>query len=149
MTSVLTYHVVVGQALSSQDLIASALTPIKTANGATIEIDIRTSPLNGGGTTIVINRGTNNQAEVIQADIQACNGVIHIIDGVLIPPTPAGVLPPPPPSCSPSIVDVAVATPDLSELVEAVTFAELAELLKGNVPFTVFGTFLSCLMCMF
>ena len=148
MTSVLTYHVVVGQALSSQDLIASALTPIKTANGATIEIDIRTSPLNGGGTTIVINKGPT-QAEVIQADIQACNGVIHIIDRVLIPPTPAGVLPPPPPSCSPSIVDVAVATPDLSELVEAVTFAELAELLKGNVPFTVFGTFLSCLMCMF
>ena len=136
MTSVLTYHVIVGQALSSQDLVAKVGTSIETANGASVDID-----LNGGGTTIVINKGSTNQAEVIQADIEACNGVIHIIDGVLIPPTPAGVLPPPPPSCSPSIVDKAVATPDLSELVEAVTFAELAMLLKGNVPFTVFGKF--------
>ena len=132
MTSVLTYHVIAGVALSSQNLTASAPESIGTANGGNVD-----TSLNGASLMI-------NQAKVIQADIQACNGVIHIIDGVLIPPGPAGVLPPPPPSCSPSIVDVAVATPDLSELVEAVTYAELAELLKGDVPFTVFGTFLSC-----
>ena len=134
MTSVLTYHVIAGMALSSQNLTAKVGTSIETANGASVNI-------NGGESSLMIN-----EAKVIQADIEACNGYIHMIDGVLIPPTPAGVIPPPPPtSCSPSIVDVAVAKPALSELVEAVTFAELAMLLKGDVPFTVFGTFfLSC-----
>ena len=136
MTSVLTYHVIAGMALSSQNLTEKVGTSIPTANGASVDIDLKFS-VNGGESSLMIN-----EAKVIQADIQACNGVIHMIDGVLIPPTPAGVIPPPPPtSCSPSIVDVAVAKPALSELVEAVTFAELAMLLKGDVPFTVFGTF--------
>ena len=44
-----------------------------------------------------------------------------------------------PPKCSP-IVDVAVGRPDLSELVKAVKEAELDDVLKGEGPFTVFGT---------
>jgi len=44
-----------------------------------------------------------------------------------------------PPKCSP-IVDVADDRPDLSELVKAVKAAELDDVLKGEGPFTVFGT---------
>jgi transforming growth factor-beta-induced protein len=54
----------------------------------------------------------------------ASNGVIHVIDEVLLPPT---------------VVDIAINNSDFSILVEAVVKAELAETLKGEGPFTVFA----------
>jgi uncharacterized surface protein with fasciclin (FAS1) repeats len=64
-----------------------------------------------------------NGAKVVQADVIGSNGVVHIIDKVI----------------SPNIVQLAVATPSLSTLVEAVTAADLAGTLSGAGPFTVFA----------
>jgi len=69
---------------------------------------------------------TDGQADsqVTQADIECSNGVIHVIDKVLMPPT---------------IVQIAVSTPGFSTLVAALTKANLVDTLSGAGPFTVFA----------
>ncbi|AOW21560.1 hypothetical protein LPB138_13125 [Urechidicola croceus] len=57
-------------------------------------------------------------------DIGATNGIVHVVDNVLMPPT---------------VVDHALANPDLASLAEAVVQAELAVTLSGAGPFTVFA----------
>merc|ERR1711965_163905 len=64
-------------------------------------------------------------AKVIAADVMASNGVVHVIDTVLIPPK--------------NIVELAVGTPDLSTLVTALTAGQLTGALAGAGPFTVFA----------
>jgi transforming growth factor-beta-induced protein len=69
-----------------------------------------------------------NQATVTSADVAASNGVIHVIDKVLVPP---GVL---------SVVQMAQSNPLFSVLVEAVVAADLAGTLSPpGGPFTVFA----------
>ena len=82
-----------------------------------------------------------NSAKVTTADIQASNGVIHIIDAVLLP---SSAPPSPGPSPAPSpgtknIVQLAEATPSLSTLVTALGAASLVKTLEGSGPFTVFA----------
>merc|ERR1712195_65838 len=72
-----------------------------------------------------------NDATVKTADIAASNGVVHIIDAVLIPKTLL--------STGKTIVDLAVATPDLSTLVTALKAGGLVDTLSGKGPFTVFA----------
>jgi uncharacterized surface protein with fasciclin (FAS1) repeats len=69
LKSVLTYHVVPGKYLSS-DL--KATTHLTTLQGQTVTID----PTNGVRV---------NSAKVVQADIECANGVIHVIDSVILP----------------------------------------------------------------
>lgn len=71
LTSILTYHVVKGEVLST-DLTDGMMAP--TVNGADLTIDIN-------GSTVKVNDAT-----VTTPDVKASNGVIHIIDGVLLPP---------------------------------------------------------------
>ncbi|NVO21676.1 MAG: fasciclin domain-containing protein [Bacteroidetes bacterium] len=66
----------------------------------------------------------NNSASVVLADVVGTNGVIHVIDKVLLPPT---------------VVGIAVNNPAFSTLVSAVVKAGLAETLNGSGPFTVFA----------
>jgi len=61
---------------------------------------------------------------VTTADLSASNGVVHVIDKVVLPPT---------------IVDVAKGSPDHTVLVEAVVKAKLVETLSSTGPFTVFA----------
>ena len=68
-----------------------------------------------------------NSATVTSADVAASNGVIHVVDKVLVPP---GVL---------SIVQMAQTNPSFSVLVEAVVAAGLAGELSKPGPFTVFA----------
>jgi transforming growth factor-beta-induced protein len=68
LTPILTYHVVSGQVMSG-DL---SNTSVATLNGKKIKIDL------SNGVHI-------NESKVIKADIQGENGVIHVIDTVLIP----------------------------------------------------------------
>merc|ERR1711990_979552 len=63
----------------------------------------------------------------IAGDKMGSNGVVHIIDGVLIPPT------------TPNIVKLAESVKDLSTLVAAVVAGDLANTLSSPGPFTVFA----------
>jgi uncharacterized surface protein with fasciclin (FAS1) repeats len=73
LTDVLTYHVIPGKVMST-DL--SDGMEVETVNGATIMIKV-----NDDGTVQI------NDATVATADIETSNGVIHVIDKVLIPPS--------------------------------------------------------------
>ncbi|WP_415922005.1 fasciclin domain-containing protein [Tateyamaria sp. SN6-1] len=70
LVAILTYHVLPGQTLAA-DLAGQRLS-VPTVNGANVHIDGR-------------NGVRVEQSNVIQADILASNGVIHVIDKVLIP----------------------------------------------------------------
>ncbi len=72
LTSILTYHVVSGEVTADQVVNLSSAT---TVQGEALQITV------DNGTVFV------NGVEVIQTDVTASNGVIHIIDGVLLPPS--------------------------------------------------------------
>ena len=69
LTTILTYHVVPGSVQSTQLSSGS----VDSVAGIPLDVSV------GSGVTI-------NTASVVQADIEASNGVIHIIDAVLLPP---------------------------------------------------------------
>lgn len=70
LQAILTYHVVPGKVMSED---AAALSSAKTVNGQSFNITE-----SDGGLMV-------NQANVTKADIKASNGVIHVIDQVLLP----------------------------------------------------------------
>ncbi|MGL4543235.1 MAG: fasciclin domain-containing protein [Polymorphobacter sp.] len=72
LTSILTYHVVPGKTLSTA--LAGKTLTVKTVEGASLKIDAT-------GSSVKVNNAT-----VIGADVAASNGVIHVIDTVLMPP---------------------------------------------------------------
>lgn len=111
LKNVLLYHVASGK-FSAADLLKESR--VATLLGP----DIRVSK-NAQGEVVL-----NGVVKVTTADIQASNGIIHVIDTVLIPPT---------------IVDIAVANPAFSTLVGALQSAGLVSTLQGAGPFTVFA----------
>merc|ERR1719424_14168 len=117
LTAVLEYHVASGKVLSS-DLYNGE--EIKTLEGENVTVTIiKTST----GTTVKIDDAT-----VKTANVEASNGVVHIIDKVMIPPGFA----------APTIPQLAAAA-NLTTLVAAVTAAKLGATLSGAGPFTVFA----------
>ncbi len=75
LVSILTYHVVPG-ALKSSQIQPGA---VKTVDGATFTVST-------AGGKVVITDGKGTTVHVIKANIAASNGVIHVINGVLLPP---------------------------------------------------------------
>jgi uncharacterized surface protein with fasciclin (FAS1) repeats len=70
LTSILTYHVVGAKVLSAE---------VVAGDAASVE---------GSNLALATDMGVMvNDATVIQADVEASNGVIHVIDKVLVPPT--------------------------------------------------------------
>lgn len=69
LTAVLTYHVVPGKAVAAD--VKSG--PLETVQGQELNVDVSSA-----GVMV-------NDSKVIQADVMASNGVIHVIDTVLIP----------------------------------------------------------------
>jgi len=69
LTAILTYHVVAGKVMASDVM---SLTSAKTVQGGEVTID-------------TANGVMVNDAKVVQADIECSNGVIHVIDSVLMP----------------------------------------------------------------
>jgi len=69
LTAILTYHVVAGKVMASDVM---GLTSAKTVQGGEVKIDT------ANGVMI-------NDARVVKADIECSNGVIHVIDSVLMP----------------------------------------------------------------
>ena len=74
LAQILTYHVVSTEALSTDLSDGQMLT---TVEGSTLEVDI-----NGSTISLI---GETNTVTVTSADIEASNGVVHVIDGVLLP----------------------------------------------------------------
>jgi len=70
LTAVLTYHVVPGKVMAAD---AAKLTTASTVNGKPLKITAK------AGVVMI------NNAKVLQADIEASNGVIHVVDSVLLP----------------------------------------------------------------
>ena len=73
LTSILTYHVVSGEVMAA-DVVELDGESVETLNGATVDITV-------DGDTVMVNDAT-----VVTADVDASNGVIHVIDTVLLPP---------------------------------------------------------------
>jgi uncharacterized surface protein with fasciclin (FAS1) repeats len=70
LASILTYHVVPGKVMAADVL---KLTTAKTVNGQSLSVGT------GGGRVMV------DQATVIQTDIKCSNGIVHVIDTVMLP----------------------------------------------------------------
>jgi len=119
LTDILLYHVVSGEVLA-EDVVM--LEEAETLLGEKVSIRVE------GGMVYL------NDAQVIITDIIADNGVIHVIDSVLLPPTENAEE-----ESLGSIVDIAVADGRFETLVAAVVAADLAETLSGEGPFTVFA----------
>jgi transforming growth factor-beta-induced protein len=109
LKDILLYHVV-NKRLFSADL---ENTSYPTLNGAGIDVNTRDLTING-------------DVNIIATDIIATNGVVHLIDQVLMPPNE-------------SIVDIALNTARFSTLVAALKAADLVGVLQGDGPFTVFA----------
>ena len=72
LASILTFHVVPGKVMAADIVKANGAEP-KTVNGLPLDIELRSGKVYVNG------------AQVTTADVQASNGVIHIIDTVLLP----------------------------------------------------------------
>ena len=120
LTDVLLYHVITDSVLGSDTALSLAGTTTTMANEAKLAITVR-------GDALYLN-----ESLVIDTDIEASNGVIHVIDAVLTPTVirePEG-----------SIVDLALASPDLTTLVTALQAADLVGTLADeDALFTVFA----------
>lgn len=116
LTQVLTFHVLAGKVEREQIPLGRAIKPVQ---GATLKIE-------AVGTGLVITDGRNRTSNITATNIQASNGVVHLIDKVLLPPNQ-------------NIVQKAQSVPALSILVEAVVAANLQGTLSGPGPFTVFA----------
>ena len=79
LAAILTYHVLSGKVMAADVLKAERVKPA-TVNGQPLDVQVR------DGKVFV------NNAQVVKADVAASNGVIHVIDTVLLPsvPVPAG-----------------------------------------------------------
>ncbi len=113
LTKLLEFHAISGKALTAAEIIA--MNPpfkLKMLNNVSTEITEK-------GGIIKINNAT-----VIEADIQASNGVIHAIDEVLFPA---------------DVVQTAINDGRFKILVIALKAADLVQALEGPGPFTVFA----------
>lgn len=117
LAEILAYHVLPG---SVDSIAAVALAGMADNSAASLETSAVTVTLNGEDLFI-------NRSQVIMADVQADNGIIHAIDKVLIPPSYF------------NIVETAQADGRFNTLVAAVVEADLVETLATTQGLTVFA----------
>lgn len=113
LTSILLYHVVPAGVSSSEVV---SLSSVPTAHGKDLAVSL------SDGKVMI------NDSQVIITDIEASNGIIHVIDSVLLPPAE-----------TPDIVEIAVGDGRFTTLVAALGAAGLVETLQSEGPFTVFA----------
>ena len=111
LTEILTYHVVAGAAVAAKDLKDEQV--FSTVSGSPVLIDT------SSGVKV-------DDAKVTTADVVATNGVIHVIDRLILPPKD-------------DIVATAIAAGTFTKLAAALTAADLVTTLQGKGPFTVFA----------
>jgi transforming growth factor-beta-induced protein len=117
LKSVLLYHVVAGR-VTAADVVK--LSSAKTLEGRSLAIEV------ADGSVYV------DQAKVTTPDVMASNGVIHVIDSVLIPKAA-------PAAPATNIVRTAIAAGQFKTLASLLRKAGLAGTLQGRGPFTVFA----------
>lgn len=110
LAEILKYHVVSGKAMAA-DVVK--MKQARMLNGHTMPVVVDDAGVRLG------------EAKVLKTDIMASNGVIHVIDRVLMP--------------KPDLIDTAIAAGKFKTLVTAVQAAGLVEALRGDGPFTVFA----------
>jgi len=111
LAAILTYHVVPGT-VKAADVVK--LKNAGTVNGQRVKISV-------DGAKVKVD-----EANVVATDIACSNGVIHVIDSVILP-------------VDGTVVDVAAKNGSFNTLVAAVKAAGLVETLSGTGPFTVFA----------
>ena len=111
LRALLTYHVVAGRVPAAA---AGALRNAETVNGQRVAIKVEEGRLK------------IDQATVQSADIGASNGIIHVIDAVLLP-------------AEQNLVTLAQEAGSFETLLAAATAAGLADILTGSAPLTVFA----------
>jgi uncharacterized surface protein with fasciclin (FAS1) repeats len=129
LTQILLYHVVPGKVMAADvtDGLEAA-----TVQGSTVKF------------TIADGKVMINDATIVTTDIETSNGVIHVIDAVILPPSGEAAAAPaaeaaPAAAELADIVDTAVSAGSFNTLVAAVQAAGLVDTLKGEGPFTVFA----------
>ncbi|KAI8926139.1 FAS1 domain-containing protein, partial [Entophlyctis helioformis] len=113
LTTVLTYHVLAGTAFDPTK--AAARNFVKTANGATLRADVA-----GGEVTLAFGLGTSK----VTGSVTATNGVVHIVDTVLVPP---------------SKVSETAAAANLTSLAAALTKVDFISTVDGLKDVTIFA----------
>merc|ERR1740130_1330419 len=124
LQQVLEYHVISGVAAKSTDLTnMQVLLPLFSGHSLGVDLE-------EGNVRIV---GENNAVTVTTADVLCTNGVVHIVNAVIVPNLSLAAAAPM------SIVETAQSVPELSSLVGALVQADLVDALSGDGPFTVFA----------
>lgn len=116
LRTVLQYHVVGSKVAKADVPLGKAVT---TLQGGIFKVDAM-------GSDLVITDGRNRSSKITQTDVAATNGVVHVVDRVLLP-------------ANLNLVQTAQSLPAFSTLVEAVVAAKLQDTLSGTGPFTVFA----------
>lgn len=111
LKAILAYHVVPGKVAAEQ---AVRLSSAETLNGQILTLDVTEGTLSLDG------------AQVIAADVMGRNGIVHVIDRVMLPNDK-------------DIIDTALEAGSFGTLATALTTAGLVESLRGEGPFTVFA----------
>ena len=118
LTTVLTYHVLGAKVEKASIPVGKKITPLQKS---IFKID---TPAGG---ILSITDGRNRISKILATDVQASNGVVHVIDKVILP-------------ANKNIVENAQALkPEFTTLVSAVIAADLGAALSGPSPLTVFA----------
>lgn len=124
LTEVLTYHVVQGATVlqdGAVQIAQSAENKVETVNGSEVALSL-------SGSDLYVNSSL-----VSQTDIMADNGVIHVVDQVILPIEETD-------ASSQTIADIAAGNDDFSTLVAALSAADLVDTLDDETAtFTVFA----------
>lgn len=126
LKSILLYHVVNGKVLAA-DVVGLDGEDVETLSGETFAVTI-------DGNDVMVN-----DAKVVTTDIEGSNGVIHVIDSVILPPADEAMEESESMEETKSIVDIALEDGRFTTLVTALQEAELVEALQAEGPFTVFA----------
>ena len=78
LAGILTYHVVEGEVMAA-DVVDLDGQEVTTVNGATFTVNV------GDDGAVTLTDAAGNEVDVVQTDVDANNGVIHVIDAVLLP----------------------------------------------------------------
>jgi uncharacterized surface protein with fasciclin (FAS1) repeats len=126
LTQILLYHVVPGKVMA-----------------ADVSDGLEADTAQGGKVTFAVADGkvTINGANIVATDIEASNGVIHVIDAVILPPAEEAAAEMSEEAAAPAgnIAEVAAAAGNFTTLLAAVEAAGLVDALSGEGPFTVFA----------